>query len=490
MHWKVKRDPFLGPLAARHGEAFAYDAGFFLDEDPDDAPLDDVDWWVTPRPRRSVAGARRVVLLSTGGFCPPHAGHIAMMERAREAAEAAGLTALGGYLSPGHDAYLRMKCGDAAIPATERLQQCARLAEASDWLSVDPWEALHRKVSVNYTDVAARLRTYLRGHVDPEIEVLYVCGGDNARFALSFVDDGGCIVVGRPGAERIERELRDRLARAERILWAPGDHPAASRAIRSPVWSTPARKIVVRLEDERAVRTLGLGPELASFQRELVVLLEEHARVRTVAISCEAPRAGVLSLDPFASGEHDLAISRLFALGGYQALGHVARPGAPPLAAQLAEIPAGEYVLREDDRVTGKTLEAVLAMLPAGVRVTRSEIAIEHDADEDVADSRDFLLGADEGGLVVELPDGSIGRAPYVLPYVDPAARASVAPERVHDFSKRVWELNARLFEGTRLTVADLPAPARATFRTFARAMPLAELCRWHVARLDRIIAP
>jgi nicotinic acid mononucleotide adenylyltransferase len=494
MHWKIRRDPFLSKLAASHGEQAVVDAGFFFDEDPDDAPLDDVDWLCTPPPRRHAAplrsAARPVVLLATGAFCPVHDGHLAMMDRAKDAAERAGYDVLGGYLSPGHDAYIRMKCASAAIPASARLASCARAAESTDWLSVDPWEALHRRVSVNYTDVTARLRAYLRARVDPRIDVLYVCGGDNARFALAFLQDAGCIVVGRPGADSELASLRTRLDRegASRVLFADGHHPAASRALRAPVWiDDRPRRLVLRLEDARAVRSLGLEPAaFAAFQRDLAALLAEHAHVRTTPLDEPATRSDAITLDAMATkpAGHALAVSRLFALGGYQLLGHVARPGAPPLAEQIARIPPGTYVLREDDRMTGGTLAAVRAMLPDHVCIAETELAVTHDPDEEVADSRDFLLGADDGGLVVALPDGTASRAPYVLPYVDPAARCAVARDRARAFSRDVWALGERTFRGSALLVADLPPATRSTFAFLGPSRTLEDVCRFHRDRL------
>jgi nicotinic acid mononucleotide adenylyltransferase len=493
MHWKLRRDPYLAPLVEREGEGAAIDAGFFWDEDPEDAPLDDVDWLCTPLPRRPVTGARPAVLLSTGGFCPVHAGHLAMMESAREAAVAAGFDVIAGYLSPGHDDYLRMKCGDAAIPASVRIEQCAAAVKPSGWMLVDPWEALHRRVSVNYTDVTARLRAYLRAHVDPRVEVLYVAGGDNARFALAFTHDGGCVVVQRPGAEGELTRWRERLAGHPRILWARGDSPLASKRLRAPLWRAPSRgRLLVRLEDARIVATLGL-PGVAGvagvggFQAELLALLRRHVDVRTVPLRVPEEGRDVISLDSMLPATHTLAVSRLFALGGNHELGHVARPGSPPLAEQAAAIPPGRYVLRDDDTFTGGTLRAARALLPPGVVIEETRLAIVHDEGEEVADSRDFLLGADEGGLVVALPGDRVGRAPYLLPYVDPSARCGLPPEAAHPFSRAVWELNARTFARTGLRVRDLPAPARATFEGVAGTgseRTLEEVCRWHAERL------
>nr|HEX4319141.1 hypothetical protein [Kofleriaceae bacterium] len=497
---KLARDPYLRALVAARGEQAAWDSGYFDDGDDGDAPLDDIDWACTPLPPADAAATARrpAVLLATGGFCPPHAGHLEMMERARDAATTQlGFDVIAGYLSPGHDRYARMKAGDAAMPAPARLAACAELAARSgaDWLVVDPWEALHRRVAVNFTDVCARLRAYLRAHVDLRVEVVYVCGGDNARFALAFAEDGACVVVARPGSDATVGAWRARLAGHPRIAWADGDHPGASRALRPPgAWRAPRSRVVVRLEDARAVRTLGLPADTwCAFQRELVALLRAHAEVRVVEAAPGArAEPGELVVDPMVdvagvAGAHALAISRAYALGGYHARGHVARPGSPPLDAQLAAIPPGDYVLRDDDRATGGTFAAARALLPAHARVADVErVAIAHDADEDVVDSRDFLLGSDDGGLVVELPARRLGRAPYVLPYVDPAARCSLPPTAVRAISIAVWELAARTLGDRRLSA--LPAPARATLEAMGLAgdppRTLGELCRWHATRL------
>ena len=193
---------------------------------------------------------------------------------------------------------------------------------------------------------------------------------------------------------------------------------------------------------------------------------------------------GVISLDVMQPAEHTLALSRLFALGGYQVLGHVARPGSPPLPEQIAAIPSGEYILRDDDSASGGTLRAALAALPPRLQIRRTELAITSELDEDVADSRDFLLGATDAGLVVQLPNGELGRAPYLLPYVDPAARCNVPPALSRAFSRRVWQLNAEIHAATRLCIRDLPLPVRATFVHHDPDRSLAALAEWHAERI------
>jgi len=480
-HWKILRDPYLSELCRKHGEEAVFAAGFFMDEDPDDAPLDDVDWLCTPRPKLPISGARPAVLLSTGGFFPVHSGHLEMMERARSAARTAGFEVVAGYLSPGHDAYLRMKCGPDTPSPQQRLSQCAAAVQGSDWLSVDPWEALHRRVAVNFTDVTARLQAYLRRHVDARIEVLFVCGGDNARFASAFRERGHCIVVGRPGAEQELARWHSLLVDEPRLLWVAGDNPAASRTIRRLGPQSAVRtRLVVRLEDERAVSTLGLRG-LPEFQARLLALLVQHADVRCVPLREPNDAPDVINLDAMHEARHQLAISRLYAVGGYEVLGHVPRPGWPTLAEQVAQIPAGTYLLRDDDLVTGSTLAAVRALLPTDVVIRGTELALQHAEDEDVVDARDFLLGADDAGLVLALPGGGVARAPYLLPYVDPAERASIAASQA--FSIALWELNASTFAATALCVRDLPRAVRPLFQV-PDDTALYSLCIWHAERL------
>ena len=89
--------------------------------------------------------------------------------------------------------------------------------------------------------------------------------------------------------------------------------------------------------------------------------------------------------------------------------------------------------------------------------------------------------------LGIELPDGSVGRAPYLLPYVDPAARCCVPPREIHAFSARVWALNEHTFAGSGLRVRDLPRPTRATFAWLGEDHLLEDVCRWYIERLARV---
>lgn len=496
MHWKVARDPFYRAL----DPALLEEAGFFEDTATTDAPLDDVRWLCTPM--RKVRGrlgrggdGPPIVLLSTGAFSPVHNGHLAMMAAARRAAEAAGWWVVGGYLSPGHDEYISMKLGAQATDAHTRVLWCAQATAGSDWLDVDPWEALHRAVAVNFTDVIVRLQAYLRHHLDPRVEVAFVFGTDNARFALTFLQQGRAIGVTRPGHDPAPYPAR---TACPRILWADGDHPGSSTRVRAgerhhlpETLRAPVRptRLTLRAEGTAAVPLWpGLQPRLPAFFAGLEALLSAHFSLRRVPLPAQSlPDVGpIISLDPMLPAEHNLAISRAFALGGYGRWGHVARPGAPPLEAQAAAIPPGRYTLVDDDVVSGETIAAVRRLLPPSAAVD-GVCAVLDGADGEIADSRDFLLGSAHGGAVVSLPSGGLGRAPYLLPYIDPFARASVPPSAVHAFSRAVWALNRDLFDGSGLRVGDLPPPSRQLICAagFGGGERLAAVCAWHAAALQ-----
>ncbi len=212
-------------------------------------------------------------------------------------------------------------------------------------------------------------------------------------------------------------------------------------------------------------------------------------------------RAGdgpLISLDPLVErGVAALRVSRGFLLGGREAAGLVPRPGAAPVAEQIAALPGDPAgagcTLIEDDICTGETVAAVVHLLAAaGRRVRRIVPGIRLDGTAhpavpgaavdpvleyrtagappgaravELADPRNFLLGL--SGLVVLLPDGTWGRAPYWLPFVRTSARAGIPAGGDEEFALRVLEANVRFFEradrlaGRPVLVADLHPAVR-----------------------------
>ena len=554
---KAQLDPSYASVVSRFGVAALHEAGFFDDGSPvghDMADQVDVRFLTTPlaKIRNAIQRhghaplSRMAVLVTSGAFCPIHTGHLEMMASAKREAERRGWVVVGGFFAPDHDGYVVVKCGEQALSAADRVHLAQVATEESEWLAVDPWAALYLDRAVNYTDIVRRLSRYLRCHLNQELDVLFVCGGDNHGFSKAFVDQGHLIVVPRVGAT-LPTELYVHASASDRIMIAEKHLPnqIASRSVRQGQWDDLSPGLLrefrrcVRRETVRSVRILvrdeeewsvvpwiervGDSVEYARscFAGSLTEVIAEsfrsghpHASVAVSTISLGHQRGIVrrmidtfaiptISLDACIEGHYSIALSRQFEVtGGERCEGLFPRPGEADVLTQLEAIPSGAYVLMDDDIATGKTIRALRELLPSRIEIqgvlSAQEVyskeslkTVESDETSDfvdVVDLRDFLVGSREGGLVVRLPNGEIARAPYLLPYVQNNRRMSLPRGEELRFSRAVWELNRRFFQSlpVPLTVADCPEAFRnlATSIGFTPESLLSDLCQWHLEQL------
>lgn len=533
-----------------------WDAGFFHDGLVD--PECRLSWWpnnwlATPLNKLSNIGdsakSPDYVLLSTGAFCPIHFGHIQMMEIARQALVAQGKSVIGGYLSPSHDSYVGPKCGSQALSAVHRWRLTEEAVKDSDWLMVCPWEALGTPSMLNFTEVMVRLQSYLQEHTgNGNIEVAYVFGADNARFARTFVETGSAVCVMRPGFEADFRQYES-LQNKTIFFVDQASHDLSSRSIREetpPMESAPgsffqwranqmmrrvptpatiylrqeldwaaapwlkqrkARKekmenLTVRFAEGlskimlAAHKMAGSPDKLYDLNIELLSLNEQMQ-----AVDMLARGHNVISLDPCIEGDVNLKVSRSFALGDTMAEPYmVARPGADSLEEQISRIYAGEYILFDDDIFSGSTVRQVQELLPDTVKI-RAVCALtirgkgQSSSVLDILDCRDFFVGSKEAGLVMRSganlsgSDSVLYRAPYCLPYVSPAQRASVPLSSEIAFSIAVWRLNAEFHKAldTPVLLLDTNPGFLALMRKigFSDGAPLAVVCQWHADMLS-----
>lgn len=490
--------------------------------------------------------ARYAVLVTSGAFCPIHNGHLQMMESARCEAERQGWDVVGGFFAPDHDGYVSVKCGDEALSAAQRVHLAQVATAESDWLAADPWAALYVDRAINFTDIVRRLTRYLRCHLRATIEVMFVCGADNYGFRKAFVEQGHLIVVPRGGNE-ISRDPSSRVTSSSRVLIA-GEHlpnQIASRTVRQgrlgdlpPKVSTEFVKftrqealesvrILVRDEGEWSVvpwkervgTALGIAQRMfAGELREIISgsfrsgfpasvvevasipLADQSEVVRTVIESYAVP---TISLDACIEGHYKLALSRQFEVtSGERCHGLFARPGGAELAQQIDRIPSGSYVLMDDDVATGATIRSLCSLLPSRITIqgilsaqevyTKESLHTVESTDSsrlvDVVDLRDFLVGSREGGLVVRLPNGTIARTPYLLPYVQLSRRMSLPPDEELKFSRAVWELNRHFFDSlpAALSVGDCSEAFQnlAMYIGFTAETTMVEFCQWHLVQL------
>ncbi len=201
----------------------------------------------------------------------------------------------------------------------------------------------------------------------------------------------------------------------------------------------------------------------------------------------------ILNLDACLQGGERLDVSRLFHLADLQpaSTALVGRPGAAGLDDQIARLGGAKYVYFDDDIATGGTFRRVCSLLKRrGIKITGAASALQAYGDFkqdffDINDARDFLLGAKSGGLVVGLPQGGVGRVPYMAPYVSLSTRARIPVEKVQQLSADLWLLNAVLLQkyapNVRVVEADPGSKEFLGRMEFDGTTPLYEVAREHV---------
>lgn len=459
LQWKIKRDPYYSQLFREKGLDYVYEAGFFYDTDTVNrivevtaeiptTPLTFLDTKKLNDPH-----SKPCVILSTGSFAPIHYGHIQMMELARQEVERQGFTVLGGYLSPGHDEYIKAKTSNQWIPIHHRIALINEATKEHPWLSVDPWEGVFNKVAINFTDVIIRLEAYLEHFLGKKIPVIYVCGGDNGRFARTFDYSGHCVVVGRPG-------YRKPYIKNPRVFMVEGSSDISSTVIRdSSKTCSPTRPktllLRIRNEDDKENKVA----EVLSHRFETLLLnyiSGQQKDFNLITTNFEAGGVEVVNLDTELAGGHKLGISRHYDAFGARRLCYGSRPGVD-LEHQIYKLDFKQCVIFDDDIHSGGTMRFAKTLLEdqSGIAV-QSIISLNiSKPGEEIADARDFLFGFHENsGLVVKLPNQLL-RLPYLYPYVCPYLRASI--EDPMEFSIEMWHLNAELYYDNPITIGDIP---------------------------------
>ncbi len=296
----------------------------------------------------------------------------------------------------------------------------------------------------------------VQGHeVNPQTGVVEVT--DDQDFVYLVRTDGP---VTAPIAENISRRL-DRNERDTRVLFAE-----------------QYDKFTTRLMEEllRGYEHRGT-PEIHLYDWKEI---EDATRERVGA-------SDVISLDPlYKEGATSLRLSRGYYTGGLKSFGQVPKPQELNTADQLGGLSAsGERraSIVEDDIFTGgsigrivdllrdtgieidkvvpgiqvgsqKTLQKKGIMLDPVVSYEFDQATSQKTADQpeaiydrvDLGDPRDFCIGL--SGLVVRLPNGDLGRAPYLLPFVSPHARATIPADQEREFSQRILQLNYDFWSG------------------------------------------
>lgn len=406
-----------------------------------------------------------IVLLSTGGFYPIHDGHFNMMESAKQILNQSGYYVVGGFFSPCNDSYTNTK-PNFNINKYERINLCFKQVENSDWLSIDPYECLYLPKTINFTEVINRFEQYLHKYVDNSIKIAYVFGGDNAEFMYCFEDDGVGVCVNRYKSSSIFNQTKQAIKNPNCYFIKEDKHTYkySSRNYRK-VDNIKDNKFtgqyLIRNEELLPFKNLcniygetKLKAAQVNFLNGLVMLLKQYVTedIYTINLNDQLIAAkeklkdkNTISLDAFYNGTINIRTSRLFNLDAQYNFKELLFDKH-----QIKSIPADKYILVDDDSVSGRTLKKFKEQLPDSVIIDSHYLLMSEsklDNIQDVIDLRDFIIGAENGGLKVQLPNNKIIRVPYIFPFVNLTTRASVPGKYTGFISKAIWQLNINFYE-------------------------------------------
>lgn len=455
-NWKIQRDPYYSDLFDKYGYEYIEEAGYFDDSVSDQNVFDhrfNLSIPVNSIKKEIYTVKNPAVIITSGSFCPIHDGHVEMMQIAKKSLEENGYDVLAGYIAPDHDDYIISKNGDEAILSYERIKLINDKCKDIDWLFADPSSSIFSKGSINFTEVVENMDICLKKNFGRPVKVFYVCGGDNARFARTFELKGNCIVVSRPGYEESYEKAKKDLEHCSNIVWTTNNNSMSSTAYRSVIKHIKAEKKVlsIRMEekDDRENMLIDL-------------LIDRYTTIKLTKTSDQkstyhklANSNNLVSLDSICNDKgYKLELSRHYDLFGCNFITYGNRPGSDALLNQASKIPNGSYVLIDDDIHTGGTMRFAKMIMESCNHTIDAVMSLMMSVKgEEILDSRDFFLGDNNNGLVIDLPNGKTTRAPYIYPYVCPFTRASVLDPI--QFSIDIWKMNLDYFKNRNSKLKD-----------------------------------
>ena len=500
-------------------------AGFILDDFELDEEFYNLDFLTTPVSKiienlNKTKSNNPVVLLTTGGFDPIHDGHLYMMEFAKKTLEKNGYDVVGGYFSPSHDSYVTTK-PYCKTSSSQRVALCQEIVKDSNWLMIDPWESMYVKTYINFTDIIKRLELYLKKHVDSNIQVAYVFGGDNSEFMYCFENKGIGICVEREGYSKIFDEMKKKFTGKNNFFINNKSIVStySSRTIRKRDAYKITEKDYCIDDGDYVIRDEGLIP-LNNYKKIIDENVLENARInfleklkklfsdcfenkltiKTIDMQKQLEIAqnvlqnkNTISLDTYYKGVYNIETSRLFDISDVQKkyIKLIGRIGFDEIEEQINRIDKGNYILVDDDSATGKTIREVMSLLPEEINIEQIYLLanIFNEKIFDIVDFRDFIIGAESGGLVVRLPNEEVARAPYMLPYVSLKSRATISSEKEMRMSIKLWKLNKEFYQkigDIKLSQTDCGFKKLMNYIGFDDNTLLIDICDWHIKNLSK----
>lgn len=456
-----------------------YQAGFFIE--PDVIDNDFETYFRKDFFRKNIQEDKHnVVLLICGGFSPLHEGHINIMKKAKDFLEKENYNICGGIISPSHDMYVSKKReGDAHMPIQDRVVYAEKLLHdlGEKWLTVDLWEGALIDGSVNFTKVIDRIKRVLNKDCQQKIEVVFVFGDDNLHFREIFKDNEKAICVRRSNTTEILKPV----PHANFNFIIDGDEKnfnISSNNIRlngfnNPEYKAETNYYEIRNDLKQSLSYIGVPESLfvktySSLSDLLNKFVVGNPEILEINIENQKQlfdklilekNINFISSDIYIKNKHIADVSRSFDYLSAQVQSNhlVMRGGNSKLE---FDIPKGNYLLVDDDIASGFTISKIKKAMPEDVTIidTLGLNDLVRCSDKkafDIVDARDFIIGAENGGLFVNTGFDSF-RVPYLYPYVNLYFRANIVPSLQREFTLEILKINYNFYNELEKITGDI----------------------------------
>lgn len=518
--WKILRDKFYNSIYKKYQSLDkVYQAGFINDN----IEIENIDFYKTnilTTPYNKILDninentINPIVLLSTGGFYPIHQGHIDMMELAKQTFNNNGFNVVGGYLSLSHDDYIKTK-PFYNTTSLQRLDNAQKIISDSSWLMIDPFESLWAPTYINFTDVITRLEKYLQKYVDKKIKVAYVCGDDNVNFMYCFEKYGFGVCVSRNNLENFKLVKED-LKNNKNIFFVDNiknTKQLSSRQIRNGYmcdnFKNYTGNYLIRDEELLPLKKFlkyKSKDELKNIQKETILefksildsTFNSKINIEIIKVKDQIKKANkqlsnknTISLDSYFIGTYNIEISRLFEISDKQlTYTKLVSRNNKNINDEINKIIPNNYTLVDDDSVSGNTLRSIFEQIPDTIKINSIYLLMDHKNIFDVVDFRDFIIGANNAGLMTRLSNNLIIRVPYIYPYVNLNTRANIPLDKEIEFTINILDLNINFFnkidKSIKLKDVDNNFIHLMKFIGFSENDYIIDILKWHKKNLKK----
>ena len=439
-------DPMFQAFADTHPSKDLVRYGYYDDgvTSPDWGPA------TTPVPVGAVracrASERPAVLVMTGAMDPMHEGHGEALEIARRRLEGLGFQVVHTHVIPDSHVYARMKRPMGAGSDEERAASVKALGYVCDE------DCMRHPGRPNYTSTLLHIQHKWQQHSMSPV-VFNVVGSDNALFAevVAAYDPAGFGTVVVETGHQEEFPVREDADRNILVCGRGGRKYASlsSTTVRSgnhssdlPVmyikddldYYTTNRKFHDELINalEGMYTSYGYQVKVGHYRTQVEELVERTASKHSQEIENGAI---TVSLDRHIPAQARFPIHRLFQSDTLQKMGYL--PDR-----HLRVHPGQKFILLDDDMDTGNGMRFVKHIISTqgGETIGVETIYQDPGREFDVLDASDVTT-IDGTGLMIQSPDLTRSRIPYLHPFLDLQQFSSVPGSQKEAFTHRITRL-------------------------------------------------